>query len=80
MAGVDVFYNVISKLDDSINKAAIFSHNPGITAFANMLQVAEIDEMPTCSILAITTTAESWSDFRKAKKEFWFFDFPKNTV
>jgi phosphohistidine phosphatase len=80
MAGVDAFYTVISQLDDSINKAAIFSHNPGITAFANMLQVAEIDEMPTCSIFAITTSAEKWSDFRKAKKEFWFFDFPKNIV
>ncbi len=80
MAGVDAFYNVISQLDDSIKHVAIFSHNPGITAFANMLQVAEIDEMPTCSIFAITTTAESWSGFRKAKKEFLFFDFPKNTV
>jgi phosphohistidine phosphatase len=79
MAEVDTFYKVISQLDESINKVAVFSHNPGITAFANMLQVAEIDEMPTCSIFAITTSAEKWSEFRKAKKEFWFFDFPKNT-
>jgi phosphohistidine phosphatase len=80
MAGVDAFYNVISQLDDTNKNVAIFSHNPGISAFANMLQVAEIDEMPTCSIFAITTSAESWSDFRKAKKEFLFFDFPKNIV
>jgi len=80
MAGVDSFYNVISQLDESMKQVAIFSHNPGITVFANMLQVAEIDEMPTCSIFAITTSAENWSDFRKAKKKFLFFDFPKNTV
>jgi phosphohistidine phosphatase len=79
MAGVDAFFKVIEELVDSINTAAIFSHNPGITAFANMLQVAEIDEMPTCSIFAITSSAENWSDFRKAKKKFLFFDFPKNT-
>ena len=79
MAGVDSFYNVISQLDESMKQVAIFSHNPGITVFANMLQVAEIDEMPTCSIFAITTSAENWSGFKKAKKEFWFFDFPKNT-
>jgi phosphohistidine phosphatase len=79
LAGVEEFFNVIDQLDESIKNAAIFSHNPGITVFANMLQVAVIDEMPTCSIFAITTSAEKWSDFRKAKKEFWFFDFPKNT-
>lgn len=80
LAGVEEFFNVIDQLDESIKNAAIFSHNPGITVFANMLQVAVIDEMPTCSIFAITTSAEKWSDFRKAKKEFWFFDFPKNII
>lgn len=80
LAGVEEFFNVIDQLDESIKNAAVFSHNPGITVFANMLQVAVIDEMPTCSIFAITTSAEKWSDFRKAKKEFWFFDFPKNII
>jgi len=80
LAGVEEFFNVIDQLDESIKNAAIFSHNPGITVFANMLQVAVIDEMPTCSIFAITTSVEKWSDFRKAKKEFWFFDFPKNII
>jgi phosphohistidine phosphatase len=80
MAGVEEFYKVIDQFDESIKNVAIFSHNPGITVFANMLQVAVIDEMPTCSIFAVTTSAEKWSDFRKAKKECWFFDFPKNTI
>ena len=79
MAGVEEFYKVIDQLDESIKNVAIFSHNPGITIFANMLQVAEIDEMPTCSLFAITTSKEKWSKFRQSKKEFWFFDFPKNT-
>jgi phosphohistidine phosphatase len=78
MAGSDQFYKVISQLDDSVDHVAIFSHNPGITTFANALQVAGIDDMPTCSVFAITISTDSWSAFRKAKKEFWFFDFPKN--
>jgi len=77
MAGVEQFFSVISRLDDSFNHIAIFSHNPGITSFANVLQVANIDEMPTCSILAIKIKTKSWSDFRKAGKELWFFDYPK---
>ena len=80
LAGPEQFYTVLSQLDDSIDHVAIFSHNPGITTFANSLQIASIDDMPTCSVFAVTITADSWSVFRKAKKEFWFFDFPKNVT
>ncbi len=80
MAGVEEFYKVIDQLDESIKNVAIFSHNPGITVFVNMLQVAGIDEMPTCSLFAITTSMEKWSKFRQSKREFWFFDFPKNII
>lgn len=77
MAGIEQFYNVISHLDDAFNKIALFSHNPGITQFANEMDVAHLDEMPTCSIFAITAKADSWANFRNAEKEFWFFDYPK---
>jgi phosphohistidine phosphatase len=80
LAGSEQFYAVISQLDDSVDYVAVFSHNPGITTFANSLNVASIDDMPTCSVFAVTITAENWSAFRKAKKEFWFFDFPKNVT
>jgi phosphohistidine phosphatase len=79
MASAEQFFSVISRLDNSFHNIAIFSHNPGITSFANILQVASIDEMPTCSILAISTPAQSWLDFRESEKKFWFFDYPKNT-
>ena len=73
-----VFFDVISKINDDYNSIAIFSHNPGITDFVNKLGVAQIDEMPTCGIFAITIDTNSWSDFKKAKKNFLFFDYPKN--
>jgi phosphohistidine phosphatase len=79
LADAEQFYAVIRGIEDTFNTIAIFSHNPGITDFANRLQVASIDEMPTCSIFALTSTVHSWTEFRKAKKEFWFFDFPKNS-
>jgi phosphohistidine phosphatase len=64
-------------MDDKVNTIALFSHNNGITEFANSLGVARIDNMPTCSIFAFTIDSDTWSDFRKAKKEFLFFDYPK---
>ena len=74
----EVFYEVVEQLDDAFNTVALFSHNPGITEFVNNLTDGiKIDNMPTCSIYAINVQVKKWSDFKKAKKEFLFFDYPK---
>jgi phosphohistidine phosphatase len=78
LAQAEQFYQVISGINDRFKHAAIFSHNSGITDFANHLNVAVIDEIPTCGIFAVTTEAESWMEFKKAPLRFWFFDYPKN--
>ena len=79
-AGPEVFFDVISKLKNKYETVAIFSHNPGLTDFANQLTDAKIDNIPTCSIFAVKADTDKWADFQKAKKEFWFFDSPKGGV
>jgi phosphohistidine phosphatase len=76
-AEVEVFYKVIEELDDDYKTVAIYSHNPGITYFVNSLTNTRIDNMPTCGIFAVKAQIKSWQDFRKAAKDFWFFDYPK---
>ena len=71
------FFDVVSKLKDKFDTVALFSHNPGITDFANQLTDARIDNIPTSGVFAVKVDADSWSEFRDAKKEFLFFDFPK---
>jgi phosphohistidine phosphatase len=78
LANPSVFSQVISKTDDQFNTIAVFSHNDGITAFANTLTNAKTDNIPTCGIFAVKIKAKQWSDFPEAEKEFWFFDYPKN--
>lgn len=73
----DVFFDVISNANDKWESIAVFSHNPGITDFANLLTDARIDNIPTCGVFAIQVDCKHWSDFKHAKKEFWFFDYPK---
>jgi phosphohistidine phosphatase len=73
-----VFFNVVTQVDNRFESIAIFSHNPGITDFANQLTDARIDNIPTCGIFAITIDADTWADFLYARKNFWFFDYPKN--
>ncbi len=77
LAGVQNFYDVIKRIDDNYNSIAVFSHNNGITSFANELTKTQVDNMPTCSIFAVKLDIKHWKDFEKAKKEFWFFDYPK---
>jgi phosphohistidine phosphatase len=74
----NVFYDLIKNIEDKFDSVAIFSHNPGITEFVNELTNTKIDDMPTCGIFAIKLNINSWKDFAKSKKEFWFFDCPKS--
>jgi phosphohistidine phosphatase len=76
-AGVAEFFDVVARLDSKYDTIAIFSHNPGITEFANQLTTTRIDNIPTCGIYGIKVDADKWEDFKEAKKEFWFFDYPK---
>lgn len=77
-ARAEVFYEVIAGLPDELETVAIFSHNPGITHFVNSLNAgAQVDNMPTCGIFAVSADIKNWTGFSKAKKEFLFFDYPK---
>ena len=78
LAGPTSFVDVISKTSDELKNIAVFSHNNGITEFANTLTTTRIDEIPTCGIFAVKFTAEHWADFATVEKQFWFFDSPKN--
>ena len=76
-APAGAFYRVVTKLPDNAACVALFSHNPGITDFANSLTTTQIDDMPTCGIFAVKADIKNWSEFERADKEFWFFDYPK---
>ena len=80
LATPDIFQQVVQNIDDHFQCAAVFSHNPGITDFANLLTNTRIDNMPTCSIFAVQIHADKWSDVLDAEKEFLFFDRPKGGV
>lgn len=79
-AAIPNFEEVIIDINDEFESAAVFSHNPGITAFANTLTSHKLENMPTCSVFAVKALVKKWSDFKGAKKDFLFFDFPKNSA
>lgn len=79
-ASVPVFLEVVAAIKDKHQAAVIFSHNPGITEFANTLTSVHIDNMPTCGVFAVQANIDKWEEFIKSEKKFLFFDYPKNPL
>jgi phosphohistidine phosphatase len=79
-ASLQTFYQVVAALDDRYDSVALFSHNPGITAFVNSLSSVRLDNMPTCGVFVVTSPAATWSEFQTAGAEFRLFDYPKNQL
>ncbi|MBK6382767.1 MAG: histidine phosphatase family protein [Chitinophagaceae bacterium] len=80
LAEPTTFFSIIATANDKHDSLAIFSHNYGITDFANMLTPTRIDNIPTAGVFAVKADCEKWADFKAAQKEFWFFDYPKAGV
>ena len=69
------FLSVIYDLDDSVNTVAMFSHNNGISNFANYM-TEDIFHFPTCGIAGFEIHCDKWADFDGADKKMIFFYEP----
>ncbi len=57
------FFEVVAEINNAFDCVAVFSHNPGITAFANELTKVKIDDMPACAIFALNAETKDWQSF-----------------
>jgi phosphohistidine phosphatase len=78
-AGEDTILSVIQSLNDTHNTVLLFGHNPGLTDFVNTLidEEANIDNIPTCGIVAFALQIDSWKDVSWGRGKMLFFDYPK---
>ncbi len=77
MADVNDFIKVIKNIGDKINELMIFSHNYGITDFANYISDSNIENIPTCGAVKIDFEFDSWNKIKKEKGKLVFFEYPK---
>jgi phosphohistidine phosphatase len=76
-----VFEEELYELDDAIKTVYIVAHNPGITAFVNQLSPSfEIENMPTCGIVATQLKMAHWNEFSSAERKVILFDYPKRCL
>lgn len=69
------FQSVIYDLKDDLNSVAFFSHNNGISNFANSI-TENIFHFPTCGVAGFEIECDSWSQFDGADKRLLFFYEP----
>ncbi|UZT97003.1 histidine phosphatase family protein [Chryseobacterium fluminis] len=69
------FESVIYDLDDRHDSVAFFSHNNGISNFANSMS-ENIFHFPTCGVAGFEIDCNSWSEFDGARKKLLFFYEP----
>jgi len=77
MAEPPAFIEAIRRAPLGSATLAIFSHNNGITRFANAVSEARIDHMPTCSIFVVQCAIDDWQQFQGSGNRFLFFDSPR---
>ena len=79
-ADEETMLTVLREVKDSKNVVMIFSHNPGLTEFVNSLLSGEqdIDNVPTCGVVAFEFNLDSWKDVDWGKGKMLFFDYPKS--
>ncbi len=77
MAGNDDFFSVIGDVKDKVSCLMIFSHNYGITDYANLITGESISNIPTCGIVKSVLDIDSWSDIINPKGKMLYFEYPK---
>ena len=79
-ADEDRMLSVINAIADKHETVFLFGHNPGLTDFVNTIIETEvnIDNVPTCGIVAVKFRVDSWKDVSWATGKFLFFDYPKS--
>ncbi|MEO8512420.1 MAG: histidine phosphatase family protein [Ignavibacteria bacterium] len=77
MAGIEDFVKVIKDISDKNKEVMLFSHNYGITDFANYISNSDIENIPTCGAVKIVFEFDTWKKIEKEKGKLAFFEYPK---
>jgi len=59
-APAQTYIETCYQLGDEVSSVMLFGHNPGITYLANEVATDFIDNVPTCGVLVIDYSGDSW--------------------
>ncbi|TNE59676.1 MAG: hypothetical protein EP344_08350 [Bacteroidetes bacterium] len=71
---------IISGLPESAHTVFLFGHNPTFTDVANSFSQRYIDNIPTCGVIHIESTADSWAALYEENARVKDYYFPKEVL
>jgi phosphohistidine phosphatase len=76
-AMVSDIFNVVRELPDTAQVVFLFGHNPTFTDVANRFTQDYIDNLPTCGIVRVESSAATWAEFSEKNGQKTGFWYPK---
>jgi phosphohistidine phosphatase len=76
-ASVPELIQLIRTVDSGVTTLMLVGHNPECTALANELGGLNIDNIPTCGIVALAFSRRTWVNISAGSGTLLFFDYPK---
>ena len=70
----------IGGLNDSHFSVMLFGHNPGMTSLVSHLFGLALDNLPTCGVVHLNFSVESWAEASRSMPCEATIDFPKNAA
>ncbi len=79
-ADEELMLTIVQGINSSYNVVMLLSHNPGLTDFVNSIMdgALDIDNVPTCGIVAFEFDINAWKEVNWGKGKMLFFDYPKS--
>lgn len=68
---------LINSIDNKLESACVFGHNPTFTYFAEKLADIQIGNLPTCGIVGIEFGVNDWAAVSFGSGVNFYFDYPK---
>ena len=68
----------IGGLNDAHTSVMLFGHNPGMTSLVSHLFGLALDNLPTCGVVHLQFSTESWAEASRSMPREAIIDFPKN--
>lgn len=68
---------VIEGLDDTVEHVMLVAHNPALTDVVNAVADLELENVPTCGIVDLEFSADTWAAVPSAHATLLHYDYPK---
>jgi phosphohistidine phosphatase len=77
LAPTETIWEIVNGIDDGFDSVMMFGHNPGFTEFVNLFENVYVDNLPTCGIISIAFSTDSWSLCSEQNGKVLWVEYPK---